>query len=153
MALQANAVIPNFPSFVAFTINCMFLNSLVYVLFRDIYIKYGRLQQREKSTRRQGHPCLRFVHDFVSVVFDTRNSCGWRHLSTKRTAMRPLRGQNFLRGSQPLKYCFDLYSSRLYLENLAPCPSPFMMYPFYSSNTTKREKARCTYFKEKSEHA
>ena len=59
-----------------------------------------------------------FVHDFVSVVFDTRKSCGWRHFSTKRTVMRPLRGQNFLRGSQPLKYCFDLYSSRLYLENL-----------------------------------
>ena len=79
---------------------------------------YGRLQQREKSARREGHPCLRFVHDFVSVVFDTRKSCGRRHFSTKRTVMRPLRGQNFMRGSQPLKYCFDLYSSRLYLENL-----------------------------------
>ena len=69
---------------------------------------YGRLQ-REKSARRQGHPCLRFVHDFVSVVFNIRNSCGLRHFSTERTAMRPLRGQNFLRDS--LKYCFDLYSS------------------------------------------
>ena len=29
------------------------------------------------------------------------------HFSTKRTAMRPLRGQNFLWGSQPLKYCSD----------------------------------------------
>ena len=30
---------------------------------------YGRLQQREKSARREGHPRLRFVHDFVSVVY------------------------------------------------------------------------------------
>ena len=34
----ASAVIANFRSFVIFTINCMFLNSLIYVLFRDIYI-------------------------------------------------------------------------------------------------------------------
>ena len=67
--------------------------------------------KREKSVRRQGHPCLRFFHDFVSAVFKTRNSCRWRHFSTKRTAMRPLRVQN-LRGSKPpnLETCFDLYS-------------------------------------------
>ena len=93
---------------------------LEYLPIRYCFVTftYGRLQQREKSARRQGHPCLRFVHDFVSVVFNTRNSCGWRHFSTKRTAMRRLRGQNFSRGSQPLKYCFDLHRSRLYLENL-----------------------------------
>ena len=34
----ASAVIPNFPFFVTFTIDCMLLNSLIYVLFRDIYI-------------------------------------------------------------------------------------------------------------------
>ena len=34
----ASAVIPNFRSFVIFTIYCMFLTSLIYVLFRDIYI-------------------------------------------------------------------------------------------------------------------
>ena len=100
------------------------------MLFRDIY--NGRLQQRGKSTRREGHPCLRFVHDFVSVVFDTRKSCGWRHFSTKRTAMRPLRGQNFLRGSQPLKYCFDLYSSRLYLEDI-----PFLQLQHHKERAIK----------------
>ena len=31
IALQASAVIPDFPSFVTFTINCMFLNSLIYI--------------------------------------------------------------------------------------------------------------------------
>ena len=50
--------------------------------------------KRAKIARRQGHPCLRFVHDFVSAVFKGLSSCGWRHFSTERTAMRPLRGPN-----------------------------------------------------------
>ena len=35
----ASAVISNVPSFLTSTINCMFLNSLINVLFRDIYIR------------------------------------------------------------------------------------------------------------------
>ena len=32
----ASAVIPNFPSIVTFTINCMFLNSLIYVFRKNL---------------------------------------------------------------------------------------------------------------------
>ena len=144
----ACAVIPTFRSFVTFTTNCMFLNSLIYVLY-FVTFTYGHLQQRENSGRRQGHLCLRFVNDFVSVVFDTRNSCGWRHFSTKRTAIRPLRGQNVLRGTQPLKivlictvvdYIWKVYSLQYRSVQLVRPDSPFMMYPFYSSNTQRESK-------------
>ena len=116
----------------------MSFNSLIYITYYFGTFTYGRLQQREKSARREGHPCLRFVHYFVSVVFDTRKSCGWCHFSTKRTVMRPLRGQNFLRGSQALKYCFDLYSSRLYLDNLVLALRP-SCYTLFTAPTPQRE--------------
>ena len=108
----AAALIPNFHSFVIFTRPSFLTRS--YNKCSSVVFTCGRLQQGEKPGRRHGHLCLRFVHDFVSAVFKTQNSCGWRCLSMERTAMRHLRGQN-LRCSNPLKYVFICLV--LHLEN------------------------------------
>ena len=109
------------------------------------------VQQREKSARQQGHPCLRFVHDFVSVVLNTRNSCGQHQMNYKAASSRSF----FFAGFATAEiFCIDLYSS--ISGESSPCNtlrsiqlvhpgSPFMTYPFYSSNTTKREQGFPSY--------
>ena len=67
--------------------------------------------KREKLARRQGHPCLRFVHDFVSGVFKARNSCGWRYFITKRTIYcNAASSRSKFVGFETAEICFDLYS-------------------------------------------
>ena len=78
----AGAVIPNFRSFVVFT-SASFLTGSYTCSF--VTFTSGRQQQHEKPARRQDYQCLWFVHDFVSAVFKTRNSCERRHFSTKGT--------------------------------------------------------------------
>ena len=84
----ATVMIPNF---------CYFCDTRASFLTRPYTFSFvtftsGRCNKRANIARRQRRPCLRFVHDFESVVFKALSSCVWRHFSTERTAMRPLRG-------------------------------------------------------------
>ena len=71
------------------------------------------VQQREKSARQQGHPCLRFVHDFVSVVLNTRNSCGQHQMNYKAASSR-----SFFFAGFATAEIFVLICTVVYLENL-----------------------------------
>ena len=72
-----SVVSPNFRSFVTPTSSSARFLTRSYTCSFVTFTSSGRLQQREKLGRWQGHPRLRFVHDSESAVLKTRNSCGF----------------------------------------------------------------------------